>query len=226
MLSFFKINDPNRLIIIFLVLLFLKGLLAFQGLSITLFELKWLLLGQRSAEGFFMYEEIFDYTGPLSVFSYRIIDQIFGKSQHAHHIISTFWLFLNAIIFNSSLKKNKIFNEYNNLPALFFVLCAVAIPDFMVLSPQIMSLPFLLTGLGKVLDRIANETTDILFLSAGINVGIATLFYPPAIIYFFIFLISFFLFSSNNLFLDQKALDLPKHAKRLNRYHSNKKNRK
>ena len=199
MLNFFKINDPNRLIIIFLVLLFLKGLLAFQGLSITLFELKWLLLGQRSAEGFFMYEEIFDYTGPLSVFSYRIIDQIFGKSQHAHHIISTFWLFLNAIIFNGSLKKNKIFNENNNLPALFFVLCAVAIPDFMVLSPQIMSLPFLLIGLSKVLDRIANETTDILFLSAGTNVGIATLFYPPAITYFFIFLISFFLFSSSKL---------------------------
>ena len=199
MLNFFKINDPNRLIIIFLVLLCLRGLLTFQGLSTTLFELKWLLLGQRSAEGFFMYKEIFDYTGPLSVFFYSVIDQIFGKSQHAHHIISTFWLFLNAIIFNGFLKKNKIFSENNNLPALFFVLCAVAIPDFMVLSPQIMSLPFLLMGLSKILDRIANETTDVLFLYTGIHVGIATLFYPPAITYFFIFLISFFLFSSSKL---------------------------
>ena len=199
MLNFFKLNDPNRLIIIFLVLLCLRGLLTFQGLSITLFELKWLLLGQRSAEGFFMYKEIFDYTGPFSVFFYRIIDQIFGKSQHAHHVISTFWLFLNAIIFNSFLKKNKNFSENNNLPALFFVLYAVAIPDFMVLSPQIMSLTFLLMGLSKVLDRIAGETTDVLFLYTGIHVGIATLFYPPAIIYFFIFLISFFLFSSSKL---------------------------
>ena len=95
--------------------------------------------------------------------------------------------------------KNKIFSENNNLPALFFVLCAVAIPDFMVLSPQIMSLPFLLMGLSKILDRIANETTDVLFLYTGIHVGIATLFYPPAITYFFIFLISFFLFSSSKL---------------------------
>ena len=199
MLNFFKINDPNRLIIIFLILLCLKGFLSIQGLSTTLFELKWLLLGQRSAEGFFMYEEIFDYTGPLSVFFYRIIDQIFGKSQHAHNIISTLWLFLNVSIFNSFLKKNKNFSESNNLPALFFVLYAVAIPDFMVLSPQIMSLTFILMGLNKVLDRIANEITDNLFLYAGIYVGTATLFYPPAIVYFFIFLISFLIFSSSKL---------------------------
>ena len=77
------------MIVIFLGLLSLRVLLAFQGLSLTLFELKWLLLGQRSAEGFLMYEEIFDYTGPLSVFFYRIIDNVFGKSQQAHHIIST-----------------------------------------------------------------------------------------------------------------------------------------
>ena len=194
MLSFFKINDPNRLIIIFLVLLFLKGLLAFQGLSITLFDKMAFI--KRSA-GFFMYEEIFDYTGPLSVFlpnNRSDIWQISARPSYHKYL----W-FLNAIIFNGSLKKNKIFNENNNLPALFFVLCAVAIPDFMVLSPQIMSLPFLLIGLSKVLDRIANETTDILFLSAGTNVGIATLFYPPAITYFFIFLISFFLFSSSKL---------------------------
>ena len=196
MLNFFKINDPSRLIVIFLVLLCLRGLLTFQGLSITLFELKWLLLGQRSAEGFMMYKEIFDYTGPLSVFFYRIIDQVFGKSQHVHHIISTFWLFLNAIIFNSLLKRNKNFSEKNNLPALFFVLVAVATPDFMALSPQIMSITFVLLGLYNVFERIANEITDDLFLYAGIYVGIATLFYLPAVVFFFVFLISFFLFST------------------------------
>ena len=187
------------MIVIFLVLLSLRGLLTFQGLSLTLFELKWLLLGQRSAEGFLMYEEIFDYTGPLSVFFYRIIDNVFGKSQQAHHIISTFWLFLNAIIFNSLLKRNKNFSENNDLPALFFVLLAVAIPDFMALSPQMMSMTFILLGLHYVLERIANEVTDDLFLYAGIYVGIATLFYPPAGVFFFVFLISFFLFSTPKL---------------------------
>ena len=143
-----------------------------------------------------MYEEIFDYTGPLSVFFYRIIDNIFGKSQQAHHIISTIWLFLNAILFNSLLRRNKNFSENNDLPALFFVLFAVAIPDFMALSPQMMSITFILLGLYNVYERIANEITDDLFLYAGIYVGIAALFYPPAGIFFFVFLISFFLFST------------------------------
>ena len=196
MLNFFKINDPSRLIVIFLGLLSLRVLLTFQGLSLTLFELKWLLLGQRSAEGFSMYEEIFDYTGPLSVFFYRIIDNVFGKSQQAHHIISTIWLFLNAIIFNSLLRRNKNFSENSDLPALFFVLFAASIPDFMALSPQMMSMTFILLGFYNILERIANEDTDDLFLYAGIYLGIATLFYPPAGVFFFVFLISFFLFST------------------------------
>ena len=187
------------MIVIFLGLLSLRVLLTFQGLSLTLFELKWLLLGQRSAEGFLMYEEIFDYTGPLSVFFYRIIDNVFGKSQQAHHIISTIWLFLNAIIFNSLLRRNKNFSENNDLPALFFVLFAASIPDFMALSPQMMSMTFILLGFYNVLERIANEDTDDLFLYAGIYVGIATLFYPPAGVFFFVFLISFFLFSTAKL---------------------------
>ena len=166
MLNFFKINDPSRLIVIFLGLLSLRVLLTFQGLSLTLFELKWLLLGQRSAEGFSMYEEIFDYTGPLSVFFYRIIDNVFGKSQQAHHIISTIWLFLNAIIFNSLLRRNKNFSENTDLPALFFVLFAASIPDFMALSPQMMSMTFILLGFYNILERIANEDTDDLFLYA------------------------------------------------------------
>ena len=187
------------MIVIFLGLLSLRVLLTFQGLSLTLFELKWLLLGQRSAEGFFMYEEIFDYTGPLSVFFYRIIDNVFGKSQQAHHFISTIWLFLNAIIFNSLLKRNKNFSENNDLPALFFVLFAASIPDFMALSPQMMSMTFILLGFYNVLERIANEDTDDLFLYTGIYVGIATLFYPPAGVFFFLFLISFFLYSTAKL---------------------------
>ena len=143
-----------------------------------------------------MYEEIFDYTGPLSVFFYRIIDNVFGKSQQAHHIISTIWLFLNAIIFNSLLRRNKNFSENSDLPALFFVLFAASIPDFMALSPQMMSMTFILLGFYNILERIANEDTDDLFLYAGIYLGIATLFYPPAGVFFFVFLISFFLFST------------------------------
>ncbi len=187
------------MIVIFLGLLSLRVLLAFQGLSLTLFELKWLLLGQRSAEGFLMYEEIFDYTGPLSVFFYRIIDNVFGKSQQAHHIISTIWLFLNAIIFNNLLSRGKNFSEDNYLPALFFVLFAASIPDFMALSPQMMSMTFILLGFSKILERIPNEDTDDLFLYAGIYVGIATLFYPSAGVFFFVFLISFFLPSKPKL---------------------------
>jgi hypothetical protein len=161
-----------------------------------LFELKWLLVGERLGDGFLMYKETYDYTSPLSVFVYKLIDFIFGKSRFAHQSIATIWLFVNAASFNLLLVRNRVYKESNYLPALFFVLIASTIPDFMALSPQLMASTFVILALNNVFRRIDNEVTDELFLFSGIYLGIAGLFYFPAVVYFFVFLLSFLLFSN------------------------------
>lgn len=181
------------------ILLILVGVRVLQGFFIEgqfILELKWLLLGEWLGKGFQMYRETYDYTGPLSAVIYKFTYQLFGRSPFAHHVLSSLLIVIQAGIFNSILLKNKAFEESNYLPAFFYAILMVSIPDFMSLSPQLMSLTFVLLALGSVLRRIGNQVTDELFLNSGLFVGIATLIYLPASIFFFVFLFSLILFSS------------------------------
>ena len=71
-----------------------------------------------------------------------------------------------------------------------------SIPDFMVLSPQLMSLTFILKAFGSVLRRIDNQATDELFLNSGLYTGVATMIYLPAAVFFFVFLSALIFFST------------------------------
>lgn len=143
-----------------------------------------------------MYKEVFDYTGPLSALIYKGMNIFFGRSRWVHWILTLLVIIYQAGLFNSILLRNKAFNDNNYLPAFFYVICMISIPDLFVLSPQLMSLTFVLLSLTNIFRRIDNEVTDELFLYSGILLGLATLFYLPAAIFFLIFLLSFIFFSS------------------------------
>ena len=159
-------------------------------------ELKWLLLGEWLNKGFRMYSETFDYTGPIAAMIYKYLYLFFGRSFFAHHLISSFLIIFQAGLFNSILLKNKAFDENNYLPAFFYVVVILSIPDFMALSPQLMSMTFILKALSNVLRRIDNQVTDELFLNSGLFVGLASMIYLPSSIFFFVFLISLMVFST------------------------------
>lgn len=196
MLRFFRINDPYRLIFIFLILIGVRFLQnAFIDGQFVL-ELKWLLLGEWLGKGFHMYREAFDYTGPLAAMIYKFTDLIFGRSVFVHHALSSLLIIFQAGLFNGILLRNKAFDENNYLPAFFYVIVLLSIPDFMALSPQLMSLTFILKALSSVLRRIDNQVTDELFLNSGLYVGISAMIYLPSAVFFFVFLISLIVFSS------------------------------
>lgn len=159
-------------------------------------ELKYLLLGQWLDSGFQMYTETYDYTGPLAVFVYKYLDFVFGRSAFLHHLLSTFLIIIQAGIFNQLLLKNKAYNESNYLPAFLYMILMVSVPDFMSLSPQLLSLTFILLALKNVLRRLDNQATDELFLNSGISIGIATMIHLPSAIFFLVFLFSLILFST------------------------------
>lgn len=99
-------------------------------------------------------------------------------------------------MYNGILLRNKAFDENNYLPAFFYVVAILSVPDFMSLSPQLMSLTFILAAFGKVLRRIDNQATDELFLNSGIYVGVATMIYLPSAVFFVVFLVALIVFSS------------------------------
>ncbi len=196
MLRFFRINDPYRLIFIFLILVLIRIGQSFFIEGVFVLDLKWLLLGEWLGKGFHMYRETYDYTGPVAAMIYKYVDLLFGRNPFAHHALSTIVIIIQASLFNRILLKNKAYDENSYLPAFLYTILLVSIPDFMALSPQLMSATFILMGLSNVLRRIDNQVTDELFLNSGIFVGVASMIYLPASIFFFVFLFSLILFSS------------------------------
>jgi hypothetical protein len=159
-------------------------------------EFKWLLLGQHLGDGFVMYSETYDYSGPLAAFVYKWLDIIFGSSRWVHIGISTLLVIIQASTLNSILLKYKAYSENNYLPAFLYVILISSTSDFFALSPQLMSLTFIILSLNQIFRRIGNEVVDEIFLYAGIFSGLATLIYLPSIVYFIAFFISFLLFST------------------------------
>lgn len=166
------------------------------GLPLSYPELKWFLVGERLADGYTLYRDLYDHTGPLAALVYKSLDWIFGRSRWAHISLSTLLIVIQSAIFNSVLLRNKAYEENTYLPAFLYVIIMAGIPDFFALSPQLMALTFVLLSLNQVFRRIDNQVTDELFVSTGLFLGLATFFYFPAVIFFAIFLLSFILFSS------------------------------
>lgn len=162
----------------------------------SVYELKWLLLGEWLSRGFVMYSETFDYTGPIAVFAYKYLTYIFGRSAFIHYGVSTLIIIFQAGIFNQLLLKNKAYDENSYLPAFLYMILMVSVPDFMTLSPQLLSLTFILLALRNVLRRIDNQVTDELFLNCGIFIGIATMIYLPSVVFLLVFLFALILFST------------------------------
>ncbi len=196
MLKFFKVNDPYLLAVIFLLLLAIRTVGLFVELPMLETQFKWLLLGERLGQGFRMYSETYDYTGPLAAYTYKLVDLIVGRSWMGHQVLGTLIVMIQAGILNIILLRNNAFKENNYFPAFFYILAASAIPDAYALSPQLMSLTFILLSMNNIFRRIDNEVQDELFLYAGLYLGIAMLFYLPAVVYFVILLSSLLLFSS------------------------------
>ena len=134
-----------------------------------------------------MYSQTFDYTAPLATLVYKYLNLIFGRSYFIHYGFSSLVIVFQAGIFNQLLLKNKAYDENSYLPAFLYTILMISVPDFMTLSPQLMSLTFILLALRNVLRRIDNQVTDELFLNSGIYIGIATMIYLPSFVFFLVF---------------------------------------
>lgn len=184
------------MIFVFLTLAIIRATWTIWGIPLSVPELKWLLIGERLGEGFVMYRDLYDHTGPLATFVYQVLDVPFGKSRWAHVFFSTVLITVQAGILNRILVKNKAYEENTYVPGFLYVIVMSGTMDFFALSPQLLSLTFLLLALGHILRRIDNVASDELFIRSGLYLALATCFYIPSGIFIFIFLLGFSLFTS------------------------------
>lgn len=193
MIRFFRANDPYRLVFVLAALVLIRVTYGFIGLPLSMPELKGLLLGEWLASGFSMYSETFDYTAPLSAWTYQAMDFLFGRSRNAHWVVSGILVFFQAAYFNRTLLRSKIFPESNYVAAFLYVVFSIATFDFFALSPQLMSLTFVIVSMDHLIRKMDNVAGDELFSFPGFYLGIAGLFYLPSVAFFLVFLVALIL---------------------------------
>ncbi|MEP2025327.1 MAG: hypothetical protein ABJH98_00255 [Reichenbachiella sp.] len=200
MLTFFKTNDPYRLVGVFLLLLVIRVPLFISGVPMILPELNWLLIGERLSSGdFTMYQDVWDYTAPLSVFVYKWLFFLFGKTRIPYFTLSVFLVVIQAGIFNNVMLRNKAYNSSTYVPALIYMIFMNAFFDFLTLSPVLLSMTFVLLAMNNLFKRMDNQTKDELFIFTGVYLGVATLFFLPSFWFFVVTILSLVLYTGSIL---------------------------
>ncbi len=95
-------------------------------------ELKWMVIGERLADGSNLYVDVWDNLAPLTGAAYRLIDELFGRSPLTNHIIALLLVFIQAFIFNNIMLKHRAYNESTYLPALVYAIFMNLFYDFYV----------------------------------------------------------------------------------------------
>jgi len=195
LLGFFRINDPYRLLILFLAV-FLLRLPYLIGSEPLVYETNWLLIGESLNSGNFLYKDLLSPIAPLAAWVYMAIEFVFGKSVLPLQILSLLLVTYQFSLFNNIMLRNKAYNENSYIPALIYALMMFVFYDFFTLSPALISLTFILLVLDNIYLRIENKLQDATILKTGVFMGLAVLFYLPSIFFLIATLLSFALLTS------------------------------
>ncbi|MEM7107225.1 MAG: hypothetical protein AAF519_03280 [Bacteroidota bacterium] len=196
MLAFFRLNDPYRLLVIFLLLLAVRLPALIGNYDTSVQELNFMLVGEKMAAGASMYSEIWETTSPLAAAIFGIIDFLFGRSQTAYLLIAWLFVCVQVFLFNRLVLVNKVYNENTYVPGLVYGVLASLHADFFTLTPMLMSVTFVLPALNNIFRHIeirAKRDEQILYI--GLYMGLAYLFYLPMIVFSVGVLLVFILFT-------------------------------
>lgn len=177
MIRYFRINDPYRLVTLFVIIVLLRLPFLISPNTLSVPELNWMLIGEKMVDGNKLYIQIVDHIGPFSAFVYWLIDLVFGRSLITYQILGMLLVFIQASLFNFMLLNNKAYNENTYVPALIYVLLACTFWDVSTLSPELMSITFVLMALNNIYVRLEQKIDDATILKTGLYLGIAMHFY-------------------------------------------------
>jgi hypothetical protein len=184
LLSYFRINDPYRLIGLLVAGLLLYLPLLIDAPPMTTYELKSILVGQKLNDGFPLYSGLIDSTAPLTGWVNQFIYFIFGTSIAARHIIAFILIMVQAVYLGIIFIDKKVFPESSFLPSLIFTVVFLFSFDNIQLSGELFASLFLLFALYNLLREIEfREESLSMVLKIGVFTGIASLFSLSYIVY-------------------------------------------
>ncbi|MCW5911319.1 MAG: hypothetical protein KIT62_09610 [Cyclobacteriaceae bacterium] len=176
LLRFFRINDPYRLLAVFILMVLIALGFFTDPAGTTLDELKAMVLGEALNSGKSLYTQVHTTEAPLAAWLYGWEEWLFGRSLTARHVLAFLLIFFQGAYFAILLISNKAQGESTYLPAfLFGVICFFSF-DMLVLSPELIASTILLLALNNLFKEVEfRAQRDDTLLTLGLYLGMATL---------------------------------------------------
>jgi hypothetical protein len=197
LISYFRSILPSRLFALILLFLAIRIPLILLGIPATAPELVYMLVGERMADGFAMYRDIYDTTAPLSAFVYWTIDVVAGRSYLTYRLTATFLLLLQAVLLNTTLNRNQVYAGKGYIPALLYLLLGSITAEFDMLTPLLIGNTFLIMSLPYIITISREGFENNRLFVGGFMVGLAALSYLPLAIFLLVAAFGVVLFASN-----------------------------
>lgn len=186
MIRYFRINDPYRLVGLFVLLLIIYLPLFLNDTDITIPELKSLLVGEKQNEDYAMYRELVDNTAPLAAWIHELLDTVFGRSVLARHILAFILIFLQSSYLGIMFISKKVFTENTYIPSFLFSLLFFFSYDTLALSNELLGSGFLLLALNNLFQEIEfRSQRDESIFNVGLCISLASLFAFSFTVYLF-----------------------------------------
>ena len=197
MISYFRSILPSRLFLLVLLFLAIRLPLIFLGIPATVSELLSMLVGERMADGFAMYRDIYDSTAPLSAFIYWTIDVVAGRSYLTYRLTATFLLLFQAILFNVTLNRHQVYAGKDYIPALLYLIIGSLTFEFDMLTPLLIGNTFVILSLPYIITISREGFENNRLFVGGFMVGLAALSYLPLALFLLVATFGVVLFASN-----------------------------
>lgn len=199
LLSFFRINDPYRLLGL-LILFFIISLPVFLfSPGLTWQELNSFIVGTKINEGLRPYSELIDSTPLLTQWMYGVFNWISGQHITLRHTLAFLILFFQAAYIGFVFINRKAYTETTYIPSvLFCLLCCISF-DVISITGTLLASGFLLLAINNIFREIEfREPNDSSLVKSGVYLGLASLSVFSYIIFFFaaILILAFFTRSS------------------------------
>lgn len=135
-----------------------------------------MVLGERLSEGFILYQDVIDDTGPISAGFLAFVHFLFGRSILAYELIGRLLVLFQIVYWNTILIRYRVFEENTYLPAIIMAALFHFSFDMVGLSPALLGSTFLVLALGQlfsqtVLQKETSESTLLIGLYGGIATG-------------------------------------------------------
>jgi hypothetical protein len=198
LIQYFKKLLPDRFAVLALFLLTMRLLFIFSHPEVLREELRWMLVGERLADGWMLYKSVWEEMPPLSALMYGLLDVFFGRSVLAYQLLALLLTATQAFHFQFITRK-LLYTENSLFPAFLYILFSHLFFDFYTLSPALLALSPLLFALSRAWQHLETPQSDPDLFSMGFFIGLATLFYTPSVLFLIAILVGFLLVASINL---------------------------